>query len=482
MRAPAGAERGQYRHAGDGARGATQSAPACGRRRPETERGSAAHPGLGLRHLQDRPPHRRRGAAKPALPLIPGHQVVARDVDSGERVGVPWLGWSCGTCRYCLRGRENLCDRARFTGYDLDGGFAELAVADEQFCLPIPEGYPDLQAAPLLCAGLIRIPRASRSGRRANPRALRIWSGRIVARGRSSRGNASSPSRGGATPPRRPSLTSSAPSGRAPRTSGRELDAASSSARGRARSPRAGGRLERGAVVCAGIHMSDIPAFPYGSSGASASSARSRISRVETARISSRLRRASRFAQVETYRLEDARTRLERLRAGDVRGAAVIDVARDQDAECLRAYISRRPASARPSVTSSACAQGRRRPGAARRGGSRGRPRSRSARYAAVASPVVSGSLRGRPRRCRFARRGGGARRSEGARLDAVLAATARRRGRGRGRDARVRSTERSAGCSTTQTSEWSRRASRQIEHVSSSVRLPRRRRSAPAP
>jgi propanol-preferring alcohol dehydrogenase len=73
----------------------------------------------------------------------------------GQRVGVPWLGWTCGECRYCRSGRENLCDRARFTGYDIDGGFAERAVVDERFAFPIPEGYPDEQAAPLLCAGLI---------------------------------------------------------------------------------------------------------------------------------------------------------------------------------------------------------------------------------------------------------------------------------------------------------------------------------------
>lgn len=102
--------------------------------------------------------------SEPKLPLVPGHQIVGTVVETGEgaerfaigqRVGVPWLGWTCGECRYCLRGRENLCDRARFTGYDLDGGYAEVAVADERFCFPIPVGYPDEQAAPLLCAGLI---------------------------------------------------------------------------------------------------------------------------------------------------------------------------------------------------------------------------------------------------------------------------------------------------------------------------------------
>jgi len=102
--------------------------------------------------------------SEPKLPLVPGHQIVGTVVDGGEgaerfapgqRVGVPWLGWTCGECRYCLSGRENLCDRARFTGYDIDGGYAERTVADERFCLAIPDDYPDEQAAPLLCAGLI---------------------------------------------------------------------------------------------------------------------------------------------------------------------------------------------------------------------------------------------------------------------------------------------------------------------------------------
>jgi propanol-preferring alcohol dehydrogenase len=101
---------------------------------------------------------------EPKLPLVPGHQIVGTVLEAGEgaerfgvgeRVGVPWLGWTCGECRYCTSSRENLCDRARFTGYDIDGGYAEMAVADERFCFPIPEGYPDEQAAPLLCAGLI---------------------------------------------------------------------------------------------------------------------------------------------------------------------------------------------------------------------------------------------------------------------------------------------------------------------------------------
>jgi propanol-preferring alcohol dehydrogenase len=88
-------------------------------------------------------------------PRVLGHQIVGIDVESGRRVGVPWLGWTCGECGYCRSGRENLCERARFTGCDIDGGMAEYAVADERYCFPIPDGYPAAQAAPLLCAGLI---------------------------------------------------------------------------------------------------------------------------------------------------------------------------------------------------------------------------------------------------------------------------------------------------------------------------------------
>ena len=107
--------------------------------------------------------------AHPKLPLVLGHQIVGTvdaiadgvaGVAVGDRVGVPWLGWTCGECVFCRSGRENLCERARFTGYDIDGGYAEWAVADERFCFPIPDGFDDLAAAPLLCAGLIEIGRA----------------------------------------------------------------------------------------------------------------------------------------------------------------------------------------------------------------------------------------------------------------------------------------------------------------------------------
>ncbi|HXO22016.1 MAG TPA: alcohol dehydrogenase catalytic domain-containing protein, partial [Thermoanaerobaculia bacterium] len=101
---------------------------------------------------------------EPKLPLVLGHEIVGRvaalgegtaDLEVGERIGVPWLGWTCGVCPYCRSGRENLCDRAAFTGYQIDGGYAQLAVADPRFCFPLPSRYSDLEAAPLLCAGLI---------------------------------------------------------------------------------------------------------------------------------------------------------------------------------------------------------------------------------------------------------------------------------------------------------------------------------------
>src|SRR5215207_5623601 len=102
--------------------------------------------------------------ADPRLPLVPGHEIVGTVVEmgdgvegfaEGERVGVPWLGWTCGECRYCRSGRENLCDSARFTGYTIDGGYAEYTVADARFCFPVPPEYADAEAAPLLCAGLV---------------------------------------------------------------------------------------------------------------------------------------------------------------------------------------------------------------------------------------------------------------------------------------------------------------------------------------
>ncbi len=144
----------------------------------------------------------------PKLPLVPGHEIVGVVVGKGERacrfndgdrVGIPWLAWTCGECSFCRAGRENLCDRARFTGYTVDGGYAEFAVADERFCFPIPPGYSDAEAAPLLCAGLIGYRALARTGS-ARRWAFMALARRLISSPRSPNSRAAkfSPSRGAA--------------------------------------------------------------------------------------------------------------------------------------------------------------------------------------------------------------------------------------------------------------------------------------------
>lgn len=209
----------------------------------------------------------------PKLPLIPGHQIVGEVAGGGERfsegarVGVPWLGYSCGECRYCCSGRENLCDSARFTGYQIDGGYAEYTVADERFCFPVPEGYPDLEAAPLLCAGLIGY-RSLRMAGDAGRLGLYGFgaSAHIVVQVAAHQGRrvfaftrpGDEAAQGFA---RRLGAEWSGGSDEAPPE---ELDAAIIFAPVGALVPAALEATARGGVVvCAGIHMSDIPSFPY---------------------------------------------------------------------------------------------------------------------------------------------------------------------------------------------------------------------------
>jgi alcohol dehydrogenase, propanol-preferring len=267
----------------------------------------------------------------PKLPLVPGHQIVGTVVGSGERVGVPWLAWTCGECRYCRSARENLCERARFTGYDVDGGYAELAVADERFCFPIPEGYPDLQAAPLLCAGLIgyRALRMAGDVERVGlygfgaaahivAQVARHEGRRVFALTRPGDDEAQSLARelgaewAGDTETGPPE----------------ELDAALIFAPAGELVPVALGAVAPGGtVVCAGIHMSDIPSFPY-----------ELLWRERVLRSVANLTRrdGEEFlalvpqipvrTEVEVYPLEQANDALEWLRAGRVRGAAVLRV------------------------------------------------------------------------------------------------------------------------------------------------------------
>ncbi len=245
---------------------------------------------------------------RPKLPLVPGHQIVAEVVATGERVGVPWLGWTCGDCGYCRAGRENLCDRALFTGYDLDGGYAELAVADERYCFPLPDGYPDLQAAPLLCAGLIG-QRALRMTGDAEVVGLygfgsaahivcqvAVWQGRRV-HALTRRGDHGSQAF---------ALSLGAASAAAVEDGPPEpLDAAR--------------------VVCAGIHMSDIPSFPYALLwGERAVRSVANLTRADGEEFLALAPRVPVHTTVTAYPLAAANEALAALREGTLQGSAVI--------------------------------------------------------------------------------------------------------------------------------------------------------------
>jgi len=264
----------------------------------------------------------------PKLPLVLGHQIVG-ETDDGRRLGVPWLGWTDGTCRYCASGRENLCDRARFTGYDLDGGFAEYAVADERYCLPIPDGYDDLQAAPLLCAGLIGYRSLRLAG---DPERLGLYgfgaSAHIVAQvarhqGRRLFGFV----RRGDHAARAFALELGCEwAGWSDEQPPEELDAAIVFAPVGALVPAALAALGRGGrVVCAGIHMSDIPSFAYELLWEERSvSSVANLTRQDGAEFLAIAPQVPVRTEIEVFALEDANDALDRLRRGDVRGAAVV--------------------------------------------------------------------------------------------------------------------------------------------------------------
>ena len=213
---------------------------------------------------------------EPKLPLIPGHQVVgtvaalgpgAKRFAVGRRVGVPWLGWTCGTCDFCRTGRENLCDHARYTGYQIDGGYAELTVADEPFCFPIPEGYPDLQAAPLLCAGLIgyRSLRLAGDARRLGFYGFGSAAHILVQVAKHQGRRVYAFTRPGDTKTQEFARGLGAVwAGGSDELTPEPLDAAIVFAPVGSLVPAALRAVAKGGtVVCAGIHMSDIPSFPY---------------------------------------------------------------------------------------------------------------------------------------------------------------------------------------------------------------------------
>jgi propanol-preferring alcohol dehydrogenase len=279
--------------------------------------------------------------AEPKLPLVPGHQVVGKVVGAGEgaerfglgeRVGVPWLGWTCGKCRYCHSGRENLCDRARFTGYDVDGGYAELAVADERFCFAIPAGYPDDQAAPLLCAGLIGyralrlVGDAERIGFYGFGASAHILCQVAVHQGR--RVFAFTREGDGETQEFARRLGAEW-AGSSEQTPPEELDGAIVFAPVGALMPAALRASAKGArIVSAGIHMSDIPAFPYEILwGERTLGSVANLTRRDGEEFMAIAPEVPVRTEVEVYPLAEAGRALDDLRRGRFRGAAVLDVA-----------------------------------------------------------------------------------------------------------------------------------------------------------
>jgi alcohol dehydrogenase, propanol-preferring len=263
------------------------------------------------------------------LPLVLGHQIVAERTDTGERVGVPWLGWTDGTCRYCRTGRENLCDTARFTGCDIDGGFAELAVADVRFCLPLPDGFDDVQVAPLLCAGLI--------GHRAlrmcgDPERLGIYgfgaAAHIVCQVARHEGRrVFAVTRSGDTETQRFARALGAEwAGGADERPPEPLDAALIFAPAGELVPAALTAVAKGGtVVCGGIHMSDIPAFAYELLwGERVLRSVANLTRSDGLEFLEIARRARVRTEVTTYGLEHAQRALDDLRSGAFQGAAVV--------------------------------------------------------------------------------------------------------------------------------------------------------------
>jgi alcohol dehydrogenase, propanol-preferring len=273
--------------------------------------------------------------AEPKLPLVQGHQIVARVLEGGERhaagdrVGVPWLGWTCGECRFCRSGRENLCDRAVFTGYGRDGGFAQLAVADERFCFPIPEGYPDLQAAPLLCAGLIgfRTLRLAGDAERVGIYGFGAAAHIITQVARHEGRRVFAFTRGGDRAAQEFALEVGAEwAGDSHGPPPEELDAALIFAPVGALVPAALRAVSKGgSVVCGGIHMSDIPAFPYELLwGERTLRSVANLTRADGEEFLALAPRVPVRTEVESFALEQTNEALSRLRSGELRGAAVV--------------------------------------------------------------------------------------------------------------------------------------------------------------
>lgn len=274
----------------------------------------------------------------PKLPLIPGHEIVGRIESMGDgvtgfrlgaRVGIPWLGWTCGECAFCRSARENLCPRARFTGYTIDGGYAEFTVADARFCFPLPEEFEDIAAAPLLCAGLIgyRSLRKTAGARRIGIYGFGAAAHIVTQVARHQGREVYAFTRSGDVLAQKFALKMGAVwAGGSDELSPKKLDAAIIFAPIGGLVPMALRSLDRGGiVVCGGIHMTDIPSFPY----ADLWHERVICSVANLTRADARefLEMAPRVpVRTETllFALEDASRALEALRRGELTGAAVL--------------------------------------------------------------------------------------------------------------------------------------------------------------
>jgi propanol-preferring alcohol dehydrogenase len=272
---------------------------------------------------------------EPKLPLVLGHQIVARVTGGGERfetgrrVGVPWLGWTDGDCRYCRSGRENLCDNARFTGYDIDGGYAEHVVADERFCFPLPDGYGDLDVAPLLCAGLIghRTLRLAGDAERLGIYGFGAAAHIITQVARHEGRRVFAFTRADDEAAQSFALELGAEwAGDSLGPPPEELDAALIFAPAGELVPAALRAVAKGgSVVCGGIHMSDIPAMPYELLwGERVLRSVANLTRADAEEFLELAPRVPVRTRIATFGLEEANQALDHLRAGEIRGAAVV--------------------------------------------------------------------------------------------------------------------------------------------------------------
>jgi propanol-preferring alcohol dehydrogenase len=271
--------------------------------------------------------------SKPKLPLILGHQIVGRVVGDGRRVGVPWLGWTDGTCRYCTSQRENLCDGAQFTGYDRDGGYAELCVADERFCFPLPDedDFPDLAVAPLLCGGLIgyRTLKLAGDGERLGIYGFGSAASMVVQvaihEGRRVFAFVRDGDERGAEFARFLGVEWAGGSSEQPPE---ELDAALIFAPVGDLVPAAlRATAKGGVVVCGGIHMSDIPSFPYELLwGERVIRSVANLTRRDGEEFLELARTIPIRTEVTTYALDETPQALTDLRQGAFSGSAVVQV------------------------------------------------------------------------------------------------------------------------------------------------------------